>query len=637
MRFVGDERAQSIQVGAVLLFAILIVFFAVWQAIVIPNQNEQVEFDHNQEVQSQLEQLRADMAALADSSTVRSSAIELGVRYPARLVSLNPPAASGRLETVGTTNESIAAVIENATAAGETGDFWNGSERSFNTGAIAYEPRYSEYAQPPRTVLENGVVFNEFSSGRTIPLTDQVVVDGDRIRIGALNGSLSLDRIDSASVDLQPVSTQTRTVAVGEPVPSTPGGNVTIELPTRLDQADWEELVAGEQVHDVTVSGGTVTIEMENLFEGESYDLQLWKVGVGTGATPTETEYLTNVGETDRTVQQGQNVSLVVEARDRFNDPKSGVRVNATATDGTITPTATTDGDGRAVFEYDSSEVTGSVIVTLSLADRSGDQAEVTIDVTVTAAGQGNGTAPEYQVSWDIDEFGGVGTSDGFRNLGNGQVEIEKGSSADMAINMTPFDVAGAASFSVSDSRVGTLNPYRASFGRGANDRRTITQFQANTTGVTNATVFSGGSRDRVEVIVTPQGAPYRPDTVAQNRGRISNFNNMKVDDANSATMDGLRSNPFDINVTTESVPSGNYQLEIRLGAVNLQGGSSGIDITARLDDGTVIGSTTIDGGDEGSTVSITLDEIQNQQDIVVSYVAGRQNDELEVELQQIR
>ena len=97
------------------MFAILIVFFAVWQAVVIPNQNEQVEFDHNQQVQSQLKQLRGDLAAMSDSSTIRSQSIDLGVRYPARLVTLNPPAASGRLETVGTTNESVAAILTSST------------------------------------------------------------------------------------------------------------------------------------------------------------------------------------------------------------------------------------------------------------------------------------------------------------------------------------------------------------------------------------------------------------------------------------------------------------------------------------------------------------------------------------------
>jgi len=402
MRFVGDERAQSIQVGAVLLFAILIIFLAVWQAVVIPNQNEQVEFDHNQEVQSQLEGLRADMAALAGSSTVRSSSIDLGVRYPSRLVSLNPPAASGRLKTVGTTNESVEAVIRNATAKGETGDFWNGTERSFNTGAIAYEPRYNEYAQPPRTVLENGVLLNQFSDGQTLPLTGQVIVDDDRIRIGVLNGSLSLDRIDSASVDLRPVSTQTRTVAVSERNASTVGGNVTIELPTRLNQNDWEELVEGERVHDVTVDNGTVTIEMANLSEGESYDLQLWKVGVGTGVEPTEAEYLTNVGDTNRTVQQGETVSLVVETRDRFNGPKGGVTPTASATNGMATVTRLSDESGQWTVEYTAPSSVGTDTVTVerdfdgSDTNESDERVNFTVNVGSSGTETGDSTSPVF-------------------------------------------------------------------------------------------------------------------------------------------------------------------------------------------------------------------------------------------------
>ena len=390
MRLLADERAQSIQVGAVLLFAILIVFFAVWQAVVVPNQNEQVEFDHNQEVQSQLEQLRGDLAAMADSSTVRSSSVDLGVRYPSRLVSLNPPAASGRLETVGTTNENVTAVVRNARADGETGDFWDGNEQSFNTGALEYVPRYTEYAQPPRTVLENGVLFNQFGNDRTLPLTDQVVIDDDRIRIGALNGSLSLDRIDSASVDLRPVSTQTRTVAVS----GTGDENVTIELPTRLNEGNWGELLEGEQVHNVSVGDETVTIEMADLPEGESYDLQLWKVGVGTGVGPTEAEYLTNVGETERTVRQEETVSLVVEARDEFNGPQRDVPVEGNVSgDGELSPSSgTTNSDGQARFSFDPEE---SSTVTISLEDTTGDQREVEFDITVEETDEtGNQTDP---------------------------------------------------------------------------------------------------------------------------------------------------------------------------------------------------------------------------------------------------
>ncbi|MFC6976212.1 hypothetical protein ACFQL1_18425 [Halomicroarcula sp. GCM10025709] len=58
MEFVGDERSQSIQVGAVLLFAVLIIAFSTYQAFVVPDQNRQIEFNHNQEVQQQLQDLR---------------------------------------------------------------------------------------------------------------------------------------------------------------------------------------------------------------------------------------------------------------------------------------------------------------------------------------------------------------------------------------------------------------------------------------------------------------------------------------------------------------------------------------------------------------------------------------------------
>ena len=37
-----DERGQAIQIGAVLLFGLLIISFASYQAFVVPNQNKQI-------------------------------------------------------------------------------------------------------------------------------------------------------------------------------------------------------------------------------------------------------------------------------------------------------------------------------------------------------------------------------------------------------------------------------------------------------------------------------------------------------------------------------------------------------------------------------------------------------------------
>ncbi|MDZ7746206.1 MAG: hypothetical protein U5K28_06720 [Halobacteriales archaeon] len=52
--FRGDTRGQSVQVGVIILFAFAIIAFTSYQAVVVPQQNQQVEFDHNQEVQSDM-------------------------------------------------------------------------------------------------------------------------------------------------------------------------------------------------------------------------------------------------------------------------------------------------------------------------------------------------------------------------------------------------------------------------------------------------------------------------------------------------------------------------------------------------------------------------------------------------------
>lgn len=58
MTFRDDDRAVTVQVGTVLLFASLVVAMSLYQATVVPNQNHSVEFRHNQEVKGELLDLR---------------------------------------------------------------------------------------------------------------------------------------------------------------------------------------------------------------------------------------------------------------------------------------------------------------------------------------------------------------------------------------------------------------------------------------------------------------------------------------------------------------------------------------------------------------------------------------------------
>ncbi|PSP16814.1 hypothetical protein BRC62_05475 [Halobacteriales archaeon QH_10_67_13] len=521
--------------------------------------------------------------------------------------------------------------MRNASAEGETGNFWNGTERSFNTGAIAYEPRYNEYAQPPRTVLENGVLLNEFSNGRTLPLTDQVVVDDDRIRIGVLNGSLSLDRIDSASVDLQPVSTQTRTVAVS----GTDGENVTIELPTRLDQDDWEELIADEleegRVHNVTVDdeNGTVTIEMENLSGDDTYDLQLWKVGVGTGVEPTEAGYLTNVGDTNRTVQQGETVSLVVEARDKFNGPKGGVTPTASTISGTATITGPSDESGQLTVEYTAPPSVGTDTVRVEQDfDRSGtnesdERVSFTINVGSSGTGTGDSTPPVFDdeptASPDSvpegDKFNLTATLNDTNRGGTDIISVKwsdnQGNSGELLANDGEFDQPVEA---VGDS-VLTDN-----WSKG-DHAITVTGTDSNgnaRSGTTTVTIGDSLSGNEVAFNDTNDNGVYDSGTdTAYTTENIKDFDNSSADLIIEKDID-----PDSIDLKAESVT-------VR-GGVTVSTGDGG-GITMRAVGGSIdVGGATLNAGDNDAKPIELIINNNNEADIDVRDTVLISNDSIE-------
>lgn len=272
---------------------------------------------------------------------------------------MNPGPASGSLETIGTTDESVEILVENATAGEEefvgVGDFWDGSTQGYNTGAIRYRPGYNLYNNAPRTVYEHSLLYNEFEREEsTLPVTGQALIDDDRITLIALNGSLSENRVDRASVDIKPVSTQTRTVDVTDQ-----GGSISIHLPTRLGVEDWQSVLRDEDnVVGVSESNELETGVKIELDDGVEYQLQMAKVGVGTQVTETDGAYIAGVDGDGAEITEGDTHELTVEVRDDYNNPKRGVTVNASADEGDLEETEkNTRVNGKAKFKYDSEDV----------------------------------------------------------------------------------------------------------------------------------------------------------------------------------------------------------------------------------------------------------------------------------------
>jgi hypothetical protein len=397
----GSDRAVSPVIGAILMFALALALLAILQTAAIPALNEGLEFQHNERVQTDVMDAGGTIERVAASGTGRTVSIEGGLRYPPRMFFINPPPAAGTIRTTDPATVRIA----NASAAGETGDYWTGTPRAFETRSLEYVPRYNEYGSAPVTVAEPWVVYNRFDE-TVVTRTEQDLVEDRRIDLIALEGERSVSRAGGVTIGIEPTSAPARTVTVrGD------GGPVTLTVPTRLSEDTWRDLLENEldstgdtnddrYVTSIDCEGvspdpcGQLTLTLE---QGATYELRLGAVGLGSGVGEEGAAYLTDVDGNATAIPESGRQRLVVEARDRFDNPVSGVTVTGIVTgDGTVRAVdPVTDAEGRATFVYDApDDVDGTrdVAVTLRFGEDRAQQA--TFDIRVMDRDGGAATEP---------------------------------------------------------------------------------------------------------------------------------------------------------------------------------------------------------------------------------------------------
>ncbi|WP_158056135.1 hypothetical protein [Halorussus halophilus] len=421
MRLRTDERGVTVQIGTVLLFAVLVVLLSTYQAQVVPQENSQVEFKHNQQVQNQLQDLRDELHRTAATDSGGSASIPLGTQYPVRALFVNPPSPSGTLRTTELGTDSKVS-IENAVASGETRDYWDGSTQEFSTRGLSYEPNYHVYQNAPTTVYANGVLYNRFDSAKTV-VAGQRLVKGNTLSLVTVDGTLSKSSSQSLSVSPTAVSASTRTIAVRES-----GDPIELTVPTELSATMWEETLL-EDEFDGSDSDEDAYVQAVESVPGEdavrivlepgTYELQLAKVGVGNDVSGVEPHYVTDVSGDNTSVAENSTRKLVVEVRDRYNNPVTGARVNLSLVSndlpdrlhyrGEVGETLTdvrTDGQGQVELRYEVDEFDGAnrrVKVRTSIADvpptsgefEDGAQENLTFRLSVYGVGgPGNGNGP---------------------------------------------------------------------------------------------------------------------------------------------------------------------------------------------------------------------------------------------------
>jgi hypothetical protein len=327
MKLCSDDRGQSLQVGAVLLFGFVVLALTIFQAEAVPEENKEVEFDHSQEVAEDMVSLYTAIFDTVTDGEPRTASITLGTDYNDRLFFIYPPPASGALQTTEPRQLQFHNVtaIEDPSTNQSFDNYWRNETRNYSTRAITYSANYRELTGTADYRIEYGVLAAQYSDNTQLGLADNhqpIIGDMDddgvtEIEVVVVDGDLQ-----KISSDTEPVIPERLTASTTVTVTNaTNTSSITLELPTGLPAENWNTSNSNSVLYDrpdvenVTVrddpdvSGDVAEIRLSN---DTDYDLVLHKVDVGLDATAPTPTYLQNVS------YDGTDATFIV--RDEFND-----------------------------------------------------------------------------------------------------------------------------------------------------------------------------------------------------------------------------------------------------------------------------------------------------------------------------
>jgi len=414
MDFCSEDRAQALQVGAILLFGFLVLGLSLYQTTVVPEQNRGIEFNAYQEAAADLTDLRNDVITAAAGETTGTN-VKTGAEYPSRSVFVNPGPPDGRLRTTDARNVTLENVTAVDREAANTRTFVeNGvSGRNYSTRDVRFSPNYHVLdAQPMVVTGQQAYRYADGSEGRFIPLSGQTLLQGDRLNLLFVSGDLGAGG-STSTVTTEPVSASTRTVTI-----TGDGGNVVLRLgtPPGISADTWvnntgESLNASNsRVLDVEADGDRVRIELDG---DETYRLKLARVEVRerndvSDVPDPEPAYVVSQVANGTPTTVNETVDLSVEVRDAYNNPLSGVDVEFTYPDGS-TETVTTDEDGIATVDYTPTD-SGTKEFTANISDPVVANGEPTTTFTLGVFESADGTGGSADVGtggedeWSSDD-----------------------------------------------------------------------------------------------------------------------------------------------------------------------------------------------------------------------------------------
>jgi len=234
-----DSRGVSEVIGFLLVFSLVIILISVNQAQFIPQENSEIEFQHYQDVQNDMIEVRSSISTAGQANVSQYPTVELGTSYPSRLFALNPPAPAGTLET----SKKYDITLENTS-----------NSATVETQFLVYRPRYNELDENP-IWYENSVLYidaRDDNAGVAVLEDQNLHRGGSQVRINAIQNNFSATSTGEVTVEIYP--TENTNVNIDEWT-----GDVNIQFPTRLNESEYWDNELGEHENNAVTYHGVVS------------------------------------------------------------------------------------------------------------------------------------------------------------------------------------------------------------------------------------------------------------------------------------------------------------------------------------------------------------------------------------------
>lgn len=214
-----DNRAVSEVIGFVLIFGILVVSFSMYQAVMVPNQNEATEFTHQQEVENDLKEFHSELHQAADSvlqpiNSDRFLTLNLGTNYQNRIIAVNPPPIQGEFKSTQTENITII--------------YDDNSQNQIETEFLTYNARYNEL---PRDIIkyENSHLYRESTN----------IVNIEKFNLYRTNDILRIIGLQSDNYQNRGVQSSSLRLLPDDSVNVINKSINQVRIPTMLSEQEW--------------------------------------------------------------------------------------------------------------------------------------------------------------------------------------------------------------------------------------------------------------------------------------------------------------------------------------------------------------------------------------------------------------